>query len=56
MEDKIQEMVEELKAQDELLRTIFKLREDIAKECHKLGIHDEVWEALYADGKSHYTF
>lgn len=56
MENKIQEMVEELKAQDELLKTIFNLRKQTAKECYELGIHDKVWNALYEDGESHYIF
>lgn len=46
MENKIQEMVEKLKAQNELLKTLFTARKKVSEEYYKLGIHDEVWKAL----------
>ena len=48
-----------LRAQDEQLKKIFAEREAIRQKCFDKGgyrLYDEMWEALYKDGKNHYDF
>lgn len=54
--EKLNEMVEILKAQDKELQRIFKEREEIAKQAEAMDRYDELWEMLYSDGESHYVF
>lgn len=54
--EKLNEMVEILKAQDKELHRLFAEREEIAKQAKAMDRYDELWEMLYSDGESHYTF
>lgn len=54
--EKLNEMVEILKAQDKELHRLFAEREEIAEQAKAMDRYDELWEMLYADGESHYTF
>ena len=54
--EKLNEMVEILKAQDKELQKIFAEREEIAKQAKSMDRYDELWEMLYSDGESHYVF
>lgn len=54
--ERLNEMVEILKAQDKELQRIFAEREEIAKQAEAMGRYDELWEMLYSDGESHYVF
>lgn len=54
--EKLNEMVEILKAQDKELQKIFAEREEIAKQATSMDRYDELWEMLYSDGESHYVF
>lgn len=54
--EKLNEMVEILKAQDKELQRIFAEREEIAKQAEAMNRYDELWEMLYSDGESHYVF
>lgn len=52
-------MLATLRTQDEQLKKIFAEREAIRQKCLNEGGHrlyDEMWEALYKDGESHYDF
>ena len=53
--EKLNEMVEILKEQEKELNRIFEERKKISMQAKEMGRHDELWEMLYADGKSHYT-
>lgn len=53
--ERLNEMVEILKAQDKELQRIFKEREKIVEQAEEMGRYDELWEMLYADGENHYT-
>lgn len=54
--EKLNEMVEILKAQDKELHRLFAEREEIAKQAKAMDRYDELWEMLYSDGESHYIF
>ena len=54
--EKLNEMLEILKAQDKELQKIFAEREEIAKHSTSMDKYDELWEMLYSDGESHYVF
>lgn len=49
-------IVEELRKQDEQLRTIFDRREELAKIAKEAGCYDEIWEMLFGDHEGHYSF
>lgn len=48
--------VKELQVQDMDLLDIFNKREEIAQEAKESGLYNELWEMLFADGKSHWNF
>lgn len=48
--------VKELQVQDMDLLDIFNRREEIAQEAKESGLYNELWEMLFADGKSHWNF
>ena len=50
------ELLKELQEQDEILKKIFARREEIAEITKKNNTYDELWEKLYTDGESHYSF
>ena len=54
--EKLNEMLEILKAQDKELQKIFAEREKIAEQAEEMDRYDELWEMLYSDGENHYTF
>ena len=54
--EKLNEMVEILKAQDKELHRLFAEREEIAKQAKSMDRYDDLWEMLYSDGESHYIF
>ena len=54
--EKLNGMLEILKAQDKELQKIFAEREKIAKQAEEMDRYDELWEMLYSDGENHYTF
>lgn len=54
--EKLNEMLEILKAQDKELQKIFAEREKIAEQAKMMNRYDELWEMLYSDGESHYVF
>ena len=54
--EKLNEMLEILKAQDKELQKIFAEREKIAEQAQAMNKYDELWEMLYSDGESHYVF
>ena len=54
--EKLNEMLEILKAQDKELQKIFAEREKIAEQAQMMNRYDELWEMLYSDGESHYVF
>ena len=49
-------LVRELKEQDEKIKAILERRREVAAITKENGCYDEVWEMLYADGKPHYEF
>lgn len=54
--EKLNEMLEILKAQDKELQKIFAEREKIAEQAEMMNRYDELWEMLYSDGENHYVF
>ena len=54
--EKLNGMLEILKAQDKELQKIFAERERIAEQAEEMDRYDELWEMLYSDGENHYTF
>lgn len=53
------ELLATLRAQDEKLEKILAERKAIREKLKAVGgyhLYDEMWEALYADGKSHCDF
>ena len=54
--EKLNEMLEILKAQDKELQKIFAEREKIAEQATSMDRYDELWEMLYSDGENHYVF
>ena len=54
--EKLNGMLEILKAQDKELQKIFAEREKIAEQAEEMNRYDELWEMLYSDGENHYTF
>ena len=54
--EKLNGMLEILKAQDKELQKIFAEREKIAEQAEEMDRYDELWEMLYSDGENHYTF
>ena len=54
--EKLNEMLEILKAQDKELQKIFDEREKIAKQAETMNRYDELWERLNSDGETHYYF
>lgn len=49
-------IVKELRKQDQQLRDIFARREELSEITKENGCFDEVWEMLFEDGESHYSF
>lgn len=54
--EQIDQWVEELRQQDIELQKIFNRRKELFRISLEANLYDETWEALYADGESHYTF
>ena len=54
--EKLNEMLEILKAQDKELQRIFAERKKIGEQAEMMNRYDELWEMLYSDGKTHYLF
>ena len=54
--EKLNEMVEMLKAQDKELHRLLAEREEIAKQAKSMDRYDDLWEMLYSDGENHYIF
>ena len=54
--EKLNEMLEILKAQDKELQKIFAERKEIAKQAQAMDKYAELLEMLYSDGERHYTF
>lgn len=54
--EKLNEMLEILKAQDKELQKIFAERKEITKQAQAMDKYDELLEMLYSDGERHYTF
>lgn len=52
----MENLLKELQEQDEMLKKIFARREEIAEMAKKNNTYNELWEKLYADRKSHYSF
>lgn len=46
----------ELREQDIKLEEIFNRRKELAELAKKYGCHNDLWEKLFSDGKSHYNF
>ena len=49
-------IVEELRKQDDQLKVIFERREELGKIVRKAGCHSEIWDMLFDDHTSHYSF
>jgi hypothetical protein len=49
-------VVEELRKQDEQLKAIFERREELAKIAKEEGCYDRIWEMLFGDHETHYSF
>ena len=49
-------IVAELRKQDEQLRAIFDRREELASIVREAECFDEIWEMLFADHETHYSF
>ena len=49
-------IVEELRKQDAVLNEIFKRREELSELAKNEKCYDEIWEKLFSDGESHYSF
>lgn len=54
--EKLNEMLEILKAQDKELQKIFAERKEITKQAQAMDKYDELLEMLYSDEERHYTF
>ena len=54
--EKLNEMLEILKAQDKELQRIFAERKKIGEQAEMMNRYDKLWEMLYSDGESHYVF
>ena len=54
--EKLNEMLEILKAQDKELQKIFAERKEITKQAQAMDKYAELLEMLYSDGERHYTF
>ena len=54
--EKLNEMLEILKAQDKELQKIFAERKEITKQAQAMDKYAELLEMLYSDGESHYVF
>ena len=54
--EKLNEMLEILKAQDKELQKIFAERKEITKQAQAMDKYDKLLEMLYSDGERHYTF
>ena len=53
------QMLGELKQQDIELHRLFAERQEIRKKCEELGgmaLVNTMWEVLFSDGESHYSF
>ena len=49
-------IVAELRKQDEQLRAIFDRREELANIVREAECFDEIWEMLFTDHETHYSF
>ena len=49
-------IVAELRKQDEQLRAIFDRREELANIARETECFDEIWEMLFTDHETHYSF
>ena len=54
--EKLNEMLEILKAQDKELQKIFAERKEITKQAKAMDQYAESLEVLYTEGERHYTF
>lgn len=54
--ERLNEMLEILKAQDKELQKIFAERKEITKQAQAMDKYDKLLEMLYSDGERHYTF
>ncbi len=54
--EELKDKLEELLEQDKELIRIYNRRKEIAEEARRNGLHNELWEMLFADGESHYSF
>ena len=53
------QMLDELKRQDVELHRLFAERQEIRKKSEELGgmpLVNTMWEVLFSDGESHYSF
>lgn len=58
-EKEFYQMLGELKRQDIELHRLFAERQEIRKKCEELGgmpLVNTMWEVLFSDGESHYSF
>lgn len=58
-EKEFYQMLGELKRQDVELHRLFAERQEIRKKCEELGgmsFVNTMWEVLFSDGESHYSF
>ena len=51
-----QNIVEQLRKQEELINAILAMREELRKITQENGCYDEIWDMLYSDNKSHWDF
>ena len=51
-----QNIVEQLRRQDEQINAILARREELRKITQENGCYDEIWDMLYSDNKSHWDF
>lgn len=52
----IKSLCEGLRKQDEEIHRILEQREEIYRIANENKIYNELWEMLYSDGKTHWSF
>lgn len=50
------ELLAELREQDEIYHKLNKRREEITKLAKGLGVYQRMWDELHNDGESHVSF
>ena len=50
------ELLAELREQDEVYHKLNKRREEIAKLARGLGVYQRMWDELHSDRKAHVSF